>query len=115
MILGKPVDEDDAVRMLLRLSGRKHQVLTAVAVVNSEQTLYSVVTTEVSFKPLTEAECRRYWHTGEPADKAGAYGIQGLGAVFVAQISGSYSAVVGLPLLETAELLRQVGVDVWQV
>lgn len=115
VILGKPADEDDAVAMLLRLSGKKHQVMTAVAVVNAEQSLCSVVITEVQFKPLSEAECRRYWATGEPADKAGAYGIQGLGAVFVEHMSGSYSAVVGLPLKETAELLHKVGIEIWQV
>jgi septum formation protein len=113
-ILGKPRSEEDAVATLMALSGREHQVLTAVAVVNAEQSLYSVVITNVKFKTLTEQECRSYWATGEPADKAGSYGIQGLGAVFVEQIHGSYSSVVGLPLAETAQMLSDVGVPIWQ-
>nr|WP_210396751.1 Maf family protein [Motiliproteus sediminis] len=113
-ILGKPMDEADCVATLMRLSGRTHQVLTAVALVDDERDAVEVVETEVAFRPLSEDECRRYWATGEPQDKAGSYGIQGLGAVFVAAINGSYSSVVGLPLQETATLLSQFGVDVWQ-
>jgi septum formation protein len=113
-ILGKPRDEADAVRMLMLLSGRRHQVLTGVAVVDTERTEARVVTTEVEFRVLDEAQCRRYWASGEPRDKAGAYAIQGLGAVFVTAISGSYSAVVGLPLAETAQLLTQFNVPLWQ-
>lgn len=112
-ILGKPTDEKNAVETLLALSGKKHEVLTAVAVVNAEQTLYSVVKTTVKFKTLTKPLCQKYWQTGEPVDKAGSYGIQGLGAVFVEKIHGSYSSVVGLPLAETAALLESVGVDIW--
>lgn len=112
-ILGKPADEQEAIATLMKLSGSVHEVLTAVAVVNAEQTLYSVVITSVKFKTLTTEICRRYWKTGEPADKAGAYGIQGLGAVFVEEIQGSYSAVVGLPLCETSALLQQAGVEIW--
>ncbi|RLT94163.1 Maf family protein [Ketobacter sp.] len=117
-ILGKPADEADAVAMLLALSGQTHQVMTAVALVSdgadcpATQLAYSV--TEVQFRSIDEAEARQYWRTGEPADKAGAYGIQGLGAVFVENLSGSYSGVVGLPLYETANLLKQAGVSLWR-
>jgi septum formation protein len=121
-VMGKPVDEQDAVSMLLQLSGRTHQVLTAVALVRrtgqgsgQEERHWSLlVSTDVTFKPLSRAECQRYWASGEPQDKAGSYGIQGLGAVFVERIEGSYSAVVGLPLQETAELLQRQGVAIWQ-
>lgn len=113
-ILAKPVDEDDAVAMLMRLSGRRHQVLTAVALVGADRIEQCCVVTEVEFIQLDEPRCRRYWRTGEPCDKAGAYGIQGLGAVFVKAIHGSYSAVVGLPLMETAELLQRFDIPLWQ-
>ncbi len=112
-ILGKPVDEAEAVAMLLSLSGRRHRVLTGVALVEASRIESRVVTTVVEFARLSEAQCRRYWASGEPRDKAGAYGIQGLGAVFVTRIEGSYSAVVGLPLAETAELLEGFGVPIW--
>ncbi|UTW03843.1 septum formation inhibitor Maf [Amphritea atlantica] len=114
-ILGKPANRDEALAMLQQLSGSKHRVMTAVAVTNRERILTQVVTTEVQFRTLSQAECECYWDTGEPCDKAGAYGIQGLGAVFVASINGSYSAVVGLPLAETAALLDRFGIPVWQV
>ena len=113
-IMGKPVDREHAIEMLQQLSGGQHQVMTAVAVTNGEQTRSVVVTTEVHFHPLSKQQCLDYWDSGEPRDKAGAYGIQGLGAVFVASISGSYSAVVGLPLAETAKLLESFGIAVWQ-
>ncbi len=117
-ILGKPVDQADAIAMLQLLSGRRHQVMTAVALVQStdagERHWSLEVTTDVTFKTLTLDECQRYWDSGEPQDKAGGYGIQGLGAVFVERIEGSYSAVVGLPLQQTAALLQQQGVDIWQ-
>lgn len=113
-ILGKPVDEADAVRMLMLLSGRQHQVMTAVAVVDEQRQRVETVTTEVAFIELDEARCRAYWRTGEPCDKAGAYGIQGLGAVLVRGIEGSYSAVVGLPLMQAAALLQQFDIPVWQ-
>ncbi|WP_409523282.1 Maf family protein [Nitrincola sp. MINF-07-Sa-05] len=112
-VLGKPVDEQDAVSMLMQLSGRVHQVMTAVAVCDGDRLLSQVVTTDVTFVTLTQAQCRLYWQSSEPCDKAGAYGIQGLGAVFVASISGSYSAVVGLPLMETARMLAEFDVPVW--
>jgi len=113
-ILAKPADEEDAVGMLMRLSGRRHQVLTAVALSSAERTEVRCVTTEVEFIELDEARCRQYWCTGEPCDKAGAYGIQGLGAVFVKAIHGSYSAVVGLPLMETAAMLQAFDIPLWQ-
>ncbi len=112
-IMGKPTGKEDAIDMLMQLSGAKHQVMTAVAVVNRERILSQVVTTEVSFRNLSRLQCERYWDSGEPKDKAGAYGIQGLGAVFVVNIKGSYSAVVGLPLAETAELLESFSIGVW--
>ncbi|WP_415882023.1 Maf family protein [Neptuniibacter sp. QD34_54] len=112
-IMGKPADQNEAIETLQRLSGNTHQVLTAVAVVTAEQTRSVVVTTDVSFRPISLAECEAYWRSGEPQDKAGSYGIQGFGAVFVEEIKGSYSAVVGLPLTETAEMLVQAGIRIW--
>ena len=112
-ILGKPENEADAVRMLLALSGREHQVISGVALVNAQTQRVQSVTTQVRFRTLTKSDCLRYWQTGEPADKAGAYGIQGFAAIFIDGIEGSYSSVVGLPLAETADMLEQVGVPVW--
>ena len=88
--------------------------MTAVAVACEDRVEVRLVVTEVRFRALSVAECEQYWASGEPADKAGAYGIQGLGAVFVEHISGSYSAVVGLPLMETAALLDGFGISCWQ-
>ncbi|WP_027855765.1 Maf family protein [Marinobacterium litorale] len=113
-ILGKPVDEEDAVGTLMRLSGQTHQVMTGVAVADGEQCLSRVVITEVCFIQFDKQRAHAYWRTGEPADKAGSYGIQGLGAVLVESISGSYSSVVGLPLAETASLLEYFDIGVWQ-
>jgi septum formation protein len=113
-ILGKPADRDDALATLGALSGRTHQVLTAVALVSREQQASRVVTSQVTFRPLSQAEIEAYWLSGEPQDKAGCYGIQGLAAVFVSQLQGSYSAVVGLPLCETAELLAEFAIPCWQ-
>lgn len=135
-ILGKPADAEDALRMLALLSGRSHLVITAVtllsAVTGSGSTpepegglapppavvpgagpsaTGALVRTEVRMRCITPGEAAAYWATGEPADKAGAYAIQGRGAVFVASIRGSYSNVVGLPLFETAALLREHGID----
>ncbi len=112
-ILGKPVDERDAAVMLRALSGRYHQVLTAVAVTGSQGVLSCCVTTLVKMRAISQQEVADYWLTGEPVDKAGGYAIQGLAAVFVEQIQGSHSAVVGLPLYETTRLLRQQGVPIW--
>ena len=113
-ILGKPADEADAVTMLMRLSGRVHEVMTAVALCTGQGCDVQVVTSRVEFIPYNEALCRRYWRTGEPADKAGAYGIQGAAGMLVRHIEGSYSAIVGLPLCETAALLSEHGIPVWQ-
>lgn len=113
-ILGKPENLADAQRILGMLSGRRHQVLTAIALVHGTSVLSEVVSTDVLFRTISPAEIAQYWASGEPCDKAGAYGIQGKGAVFVSRIEGSYSAVVGLPLAETAALLTKSGVPLWQ-
>ncbi|MFC4206735.1 Maf family protein [Vreelandella malpeensis] len=112
-ILGKPVDEADAHAMLAALSGRSHEVLTGVAVIGPRGVCACVVTTTVHMRMVEGDEIRSYWRTGEPQDKAGGYAIQGLASVFVEQIHGSHSAVVGLPLFETAQLLSKQGVSVW--
>jgi len=109
-ILGKPVDKADAIRMLTKLSGESHQVLTAVAVAVGDEVKQVLTTSFVTFAPLDEGEIRRYVETGEPMDKAGAYAVQGIAAKFISKLSGSYSGVMGLPLYETATLLRQCGV-----
>lgn len=111
-ILGKPADAADAARMLRRLSGRRHKVHTAVAAGRGDASAVRLSSSEVTFRPLADREIAAYVATGEPLDKAGGYGIQGLAAVFVTRLNGSYSGVVGLPLYETAELLRSFGVDV---
>lgn len=113
-ILGKPADRDEALATLSALSGRSHDVLTAVALVSAQQVVARVVTSQVTFRPLSSAEIEAYWASGEPQDKAGCYGIQGLAAVFVSQLHGSYSAVVGLPLCETAALLAEFAIPCWQ-
>jgi septum formation protein len=112
LILGKPQDRADAIAMLQRLSGRRHQVLTAVALVAGHCSV-AVNRSEVGFRPLSLAECEAYWATGEPVDKAGAYAIQGYAAIFVEHLHGSYSGVMGLPIFETAQLLQQANVPVW--
>jgi septum formation protein len=96
--------------MLEQLSDDNHQVLTSIAAIDEQSVLSDVVTTEVYFKPLTMSEIKRYWQTGEPCDKAGSYAIQGIGGQFVTKINGSYSAVVGLPLYETAKMLATLGI-----
>ena len=113
-ILGKPVDEAQACAMLMLLSGCEHEVLTAIAVRDGERCESLVVRSLVRFRTIGRDEAAAYWASGEPRDKAGGYGIQGLGAVFVAGLNGSYSAVVGLPLCETAELLGHFGIPCWQ-
>jgi septum formation protein len=111
-ILGKPANRDAAMRMLKQLSGETHQVLTAVMVSNGEEERKIVTTSFVTFDGLSESEMKRYIDSGEPMDKAGAYGVQGLAAKFISKLSGSYSGVVGLPLFETAKLLRDSGVEI---
>ncbi|HXH03274.1 MAG TPA: Maf family protein [Candidatus Competibacteraceae bacterium] len=109
-ILGKPRDRDDGLAMLALLSGREHQVLSAVALVQGGREALRVQLSRVRFRPLSAAECAAYWASGEPADKAGAYAIQGLAALFVQALEGSYSGVMGLPLYETGELLTEFGI-----
>jgi septum formation protein len=109
-ILGKPADGEDAEGMLGQLSGRTHEVLTAVALRTAKGLKSRISRSEVTFRSIAAAEARAYWESGEPADKAGAYAIQGRAAVFVAELRGSYSGVVGLPLFETAQLLCEAGV-----
>jgi septum formation protein len=108
-ILGKPADREHAENMLRQLSGRTHEVLTAVALRSADGLHSRISRSEVTFRPITAAETRAYWETGEPGDKAGAYAIQGRAAIFIADLRGSYSGVMGLPLFETAELLSQAG------
>ncbi len=108
-ILGKPADADDARRILQMLSGQEHEVLTAVAMQHGEQRLAALSVSRVRFMPLSAAQIDAYVVSGEPMGKAGAYGIQGLAGAYVEQMSGSYSGIMGLPLFETAQLLRQLG------
>lgn len=108
-LFGKPADQADATRMLARLSGRTHTVWTAVAVTDGQRERVELSRSSVSLRALTPDEIAAYWRTGEPADKAGAYAIQGCGAQFIADLSGSYSGVMGLPLFETARLLSLFG------
>lgn len=109
--LGKPKDAEDAVAMLLSLSGRDHQVCTGVTVCRGDRILTQVEETQVTFRDLTETEVRQYVSTGEPMDKAGAYGIQGLGGLLVEGIRGDYSNVVGLPVCRLGQMLKDFGVD----
>jgi len=113
VIYGKPVDRADALQMLARLSGRTHEVLTAVALANARGLAVRMNVSTVRFRVLSAEECAAYWETGEPRDKAGAYAVQGRAAVFIESLSGSYSGVMGLPLFETAELLLSAGVPSW--
>jgi len=113
-ILGKPQGQADALAMLAALSGREHDVLTAVAVTDGERCLSVNVASRVSLRSISPEQALAYWASGEPQDKAGSYAIQGLAAIFVKALQGSYSAVVGLPLSETAELLEQFAIPCWQ-
>jgi septum formation protein len=108
-ILGKPRDENDCLRMLGLLSARTHQVFTAVALRASDGCQSRVNVSDVTFRKLADEEIRRYWRSGEPADKAGAYAVQGRAALFIERIAGSYSGIMGLPLFETGELLTAIG------
>ncbi|WP_341936398.1 Maf family protein [Marinimicrobium sp. C2-29] len=112
-VLEKPRDQAHAAEMHRMMSGRRHEVLTAVALCLGTRVETCLVRTSVQFRELSENEISAYWHTGEPLDKAGGYGIQGLGGAFVERIEGSYSAVVGLPLAQTADLLNRFGVPWW--
>ncbi len=108
-IIGKPVDEADAAAILRRLSGRTHSVLTGVAVAHEGGTEYVQSTSEVRFRHIDDDEIRRYVHSGEPMDKAGAYGIQGRAGLFIEYMAGSYTGIMGLPVCETGELLKRFG------
>ena len=110
-IMGKPCDRLDALAMLASLSGREHHVLSAVYIISSLGENHRLSETRVRFRNLSKIECEAYWETGEPLDKAGSYGIQGLAAAFVESISGSYSGVVGLPLAETYDLLQWANIN----
>ena len=112
-ICGKPASAEDGIAMLLGLSGRTHEVLTAVALAAAGEVSHRLSRSEVRFRHLSLAEAIAYWNTGESHDKAGSYAVQGHGAVFVEHLSGSYSGVMGLPLFETAELLAAAGVSYW--
>ena len=111
-VLGKPADRDDAIRILQALSGQTHQVHTAVALWTGDRLLEAVSITHVRMRPLELDEIARYCDSGEPYGKAGAYGIQGPAGTFVANIDGSYTGVMGLPLFETANLLRAAGIAI---
>lgn len=114
-ILGKPANRDDAIGMLLALSGRTHVVLTAIALATGGGLAQRCSRSEVTFCPIEPALAAAYWDTGEPADKAGGYAIQGFGARFVQHLSGSFSGVMGLPLYETAQVLTEARVPQWRV
>ena len=114
-IFGKPADRAEALAMLRQLSARTHRVSTAVALSAEGATTLRISHSEVTFRALREDECAAYWDSGEPRDKAGAYAVQGLAAIFIAGLSGSYSGVMGLPLFETAELLDAAGALRWQL
>lgn len=109
-IMGKPADRDQAIDMLSSLSGRTHEVMTAVSLVTSDQQTTRLSTSKVTFCRLQRPDIERYWQTGEPVDKAGAYAIQGKAAVFIESIEGSYSGVMGLPLFELGQLLEELDV-----
>ncbi len=113
VIMGKPKDKADAMAMLTQLSGKTHQVYSAISLRGREHG-QAVSITEVTFRCLTEQEMLDYWDSGEPVDKAGSYAIQGRGGVFIESIKGSFSGVVGLPLFETAELLSKQGIELFK-
>jgi septum formation protein len=112
-ICGKPASAQQGMDMLGQLSGRSHDVLTAVALAHAGLVTHRLSVSEVRFRTLSPAECRAYWDSGEPRDKAGGYAIQGRAAVFIEHLSGSYSGVMGLPLFETGQLLAEAGVPYW--
>ena len=116
-IFGKPESAPDAIAMLLNLSGKTHKVMTAVTIgiINKDQAKFHTinVSSNVEFAKLTESDCKEYCKTNEPFDKAGSYGIQGYGSAFIKKINGSYSNIVGLPIHEVVELLKELGVSYW--
>jgi septum formation protein len=111
-VLGKPGSQDEALRMLAALSGRSHTVLTGVALDHAGVVRTATSLTEVRFREISPDEAQSYWQSGEPLDKAGAYAVQGIAGIFVEELSGSYSGVVGLPVFETAALLAAAGLEV---
>jgi septum formation protein len=113
VIMGKPKNEADGLAMLTQLSGKTHQVYSAISLRGREHS-QAVSITDVTFRRLTKQEILDYWHSGEPLDKAGSYAIQGMGSIFVESIKGSFSGVVGLPLFETAELLSKQGIELFK-
>ena len=114
LILEKPKDRTAGTEMLSLLSGRRHLVFTGLTVLYSSLVITDVVTTEVSFRDISNEEMELYWKTGEPEDKAGGYGLQGIGGTFVTSIRGSYSGVLGLPVFETERALKKAGIDTWR-
>ena len=112
-ILGKPADKDEAMTMLHRLSGQQHEVMSGIAIIGEKHSV-CVNVSQVSFRELSDAEIEAYWETGEPRDKAGGYAIQGYAAAFISELKGSYSGVMGLPLYETARLLFDHNIPIWQ-
>ena len=112
-ILGKPVDRDDGLAMLRQLSGQQHEVLSGIALIGEKHSV-CVNVSQVSFRELSDAEIEAYWDTGEPQGKAGGYAIQGYAAAFISELHGSYSGVMGLPLFETAKLLSEFNIPIWQ-
>ena len=112
-IFGKPESCAESLTMLQALSGSTHEVLSAVALIDGHDSEVILVTTEVTFRVISVDDCLKYWQSGEPKGKAGGYAIQGLGAVFVAKLEGSYSGVVGLPLMETEAILQRFNVSRW--
>ena len=113
VVLGKPIDREDAIAMLKKLSGRSHEVFSGFIVINKKdgKLISDYTRTEVTFSQLTQEEIEKYVDTGEPLDKAGAYGIQGLGGVFVEKINGCYYSVVGLPINKLRNILKGIGVN----
>jgi len=114
-VFGKPASKEQSLRMLQALSGRSHQVLTAVALHADRSVATAQSTTTVTFRDIDPDEARLYWQSGEPAGKAGSYAIQGVGGAFVSHLDGSYSGVVGLPVYETTQLLAGIGINVLQM
>ena len=114
-IFGKPESHAQGLAMLARLSNRAHSVYTGIAVTDGDRLVVQAVATEVTFRTISASQAERYWRTREPLGKAGGYAIQGIGAVFIEAIVGSYSNVVGLPLAETEQLLNDFGLDTWSV
>ena len=119
-IFGKPENKDHAIAMLLEFSGRKHLVMTCVCFSETEpqsdaevKMMFDLVRTEIQFTNLTANQCAKYWDTNEPKDKAGAYGIQGDGGLFVESLEGSYSNVVGLPIVETCKIFKEKNISYW--